>query len=132
MHRWPRLLLQTGFGLAVALGLPVRAQAPAAERAVPFEWIMLVTSQERARLEVEAAPLMRFLHEQRPLLLNRGELLTFRVPSSLDAGAAILQLVPPDLRGQIDRNHLFRRETAPYRFPAASARCNARHAPCPD
>lgn len=80
---------------------------PDGARMISFEWIMLVTPEQRAVLDGEASALMGFLRARRPFGLNNGELLLFSVPPDLDAGDAILNLVPPALRGQIDRNHLY-------------------------
>lgn len=82
-------------------------------RAVQFEWIMLVTSEERARLDAEASALLAYLTSTTPLALLDGvELLTFTVPPDLDADASILQLVPESLRDRIDRNHVYEAEAA--------------------
>lgn len=85
----------------------VELTLPDGARSIAFEWIMLVTPEQRARLDGEAAALMSFLSAERAFGLTDGDLLTFRVPPDLDADDAILELVPADLRGQIDRNHLF-------------------------
>lgn len=85
----------------------VEITLPDGARAIAFEWIMLVTAEQRARLEGEAAALMGFLSAARPFGIGAGELLTFSVPPDLDANDAILDLVPAELRGQIDRNHLY-------------------------
>ncbi|HEY0960878.1 MAG TPA: S8 family serine peptidase [Pseudomonadales bacterium] len=77
------------------------------ERAIESEWIMVVTPEERARLDTEAAELLRYLTGTEPFALADGELLTFRVPPDLDANDAILQLVPESMREQIDRNHVY-------------------------
>lgn len=85
----------------------VEATLPDGTRTLAAEWIMLVTPEQRAVLEGQAPALMGFLRARRPFGLNNGELLLFRVPPDLDTDAAILNLVPPALRGQIDRNHLY-------------------------
>ena len=77
-------------------------------RAIEFEWVMLVNAEQRAQLQGEAEDLLDFLSDSEPFgLLQGGELLTFRVPPDLDANQAILDLVPTNLRGLIDRNHLY-------------------------
>lgn len=81
-------------------------------RAVEFEWVMLVTPAERQQLNDEAGALLDFLAGTQPFALTEGELLTFRVPPDLDANDAILQLVPENLRGLIDRNHLYNTQDA--------------------
>lgn len=76
-------------------------------RAIESEWIMVVTPDERARLNTEAAELLRYLTGTEPFALTDGELLTFTVPPDLDANDAILELVPETMRGLIDRNHVY-------------------------
>lgn len=76
-------------------------------RAIESEWIMVVTPDERARLDTEAAELLRYLTGTEPFALTDGELLTFTVPPDLDANDAILELVPETMRGLIDRNHVY-------------------------
>lgn len=76
-------------------------------RAVEFEWVMLVTPEQRQQLDDEAAELLSFLTDTEPFALTEGELLTFRVSPDLDANDAILQLVPENLRDLIDRNHIY-------------------------
>lgn len=76
-------------------------------RAVEFEWLMLVTAEQRARLSNEAAELMNYLTETQPFALIDGELLTFTVPPDLDAAGALLELVPEGMRELIDRNHIY-------------------------
>lgn len=76
-------------------------------RAVEFEWVMLVTPEQRQQLDDEAAELLNFLTDTEPFALAAGELLTFRVPPDLDADDAILELVPENLRDLIDRNHIY-------------------------
>ncbi|MGV3593147.1 MAG: S8 family serine peptidase [Gammaproteobacteria bacterium] len=76
-------------------------------RAIESEWIMVVTPDERARLDTEAAELLRYLTGTEPFELTDGELLTFTVPPDLDANDAILELVPETMRGLIDRNHIY-------------------------
>jgi minor extracellular protease Epr len=111
----------------------VEITLPDGARAIAFEWIMLVTAEQRARLEGEAAALMGFLSAAQPFGIGAGELLTFSVPPDLDANDAILDLVPAELRGQIDRNHLYaprddkrprwlRALTGGDKSPAASAK----------
>lgn len=85
----------------------VEATLPDGTRTLAAEWIMLVTPAQRAQLDGQAPALMGFLRAQRPFGLNNGQLLLFRVPPDLDANEGILNLVPPALRGQIDRNHLY-------------------------
>lgn len=85
----------------------VEITLPDGARAIAFEWIMLVTAEQRAQLDGEAAALMGFLSGTRPFGLGGGELLTFSVPPDLDANDAILDLVPPALRDRIDRNHVY-------------------------
>jgi subtilisin family serine protease len=77
------------------------------ERAVEFEWVMVVTPEERARLDDEAADLLNYLTDSEPFALADGELLTFTVPPDLDANDAILDLVPDNMRDLIDRNHIY-------------------------
>ncbi len=76
-------------------------------RAIEFEWVMLVDTAQRQRLDTEAAALLPFLADVRPFSATGSELLTFRVPPDLDANDNILQLLPDDLRGFIDRNHVY-------------------------
>ncbi len=77
-------------------------------RAIEFEWVMIVTPQERARLDNEAAELLSYLTDSEPFALaDNGELLTFSVPPDLDANDAILDLVPGNMRDLIDRNHIY-------------------------
>jgi minor extracellular protease Epr len=77
-------------------------------RAVEFEWIMLVTPEQRARLNVEAAELLKYLTTSESITLaGDQELLRFRVPPELDANDAVLELVPENLRSLIDRNHIY-------------------------
>jgi minor extracellular protease Epr len=90
-------------------------------RAIEFEWIMLVTPAERQQLNNEAAALLDFLAGTQPFALTEGEMLTFRVPPDLDANDAILQLLPENLRGLIDRNHLYSPQDAEADEPAGSA-----------
>jgi minor extracellular protease Epr len=85
----------------------VETTLPDGTRALATEWIMLVTPAQRAQLEGQAPALMGFLRAQRPFGLNNGQLLLFQVPADLDANGGILNLVPPALREQIDRNHLY-------------------------
>jgi len=108
--------------------VPVRRAVPDAEgipvfveltltaeiRAIEFEWVMLVNAAQRQQLEAEAPQLLGFLAGAQPFTLTDGELLTFRVPPDLDANDAILQLVPANLRGQIDRNHLYATQDAKH------------------
>lgn len=76
-------------------------------RAIEFQWVMMVTPQQRLQLNTDSTRLMQFLTDSQPNALAGGELLTFTVPPDLDANDAILELVPANLRGQIDRNHLY-------------------------
>lgn len=76
-------------------------------RAIESEWIMVVTPEERARLDTEAAELLRYLTDAEPFVLTDGEMLTFTVPPDLDANDAILELVPDTMRELIDRNHVY-------------------------
>jgi subtilisin family serine protease len=76
-------------------------------RAVEFEWIMVVTPEQRARLDDEAAELLDYLTNTEPFALTEGELLTFTVPPDLDANDAIVDLVPDNMRELIDRNHIY-------------------------
>lgn len=95
--------------------LMVESTLPDGERVIRREWIMLVTREERVRLNGEAGALMGFLSSELPFALIQGQLLTFRVPSDFDNDLAIQSLLPPDLRDQIDRNHLY----APRAFRTA-------------
>lgn len=85
----------------------VEITLPQGERAVAFEWVMLVTAEQRQQLELEAPQLLTYLSSSQDFALTAGEMLTFAVPPDLDANDVILQLVPENLRGQIDRNHIF-------------------------
>jgi minor extracellular protease Epr len=86
----------------------VEITLPDGARAVEFEWVMIVTPQERARLDDEAAELLGYLTDTAPFALaDDGELLTFTVPPDLDANDAILDLVPDNMRDLIDRNHIY-------------------------
>jgi minor extracellular protease Epr len=91
----------------LAPGAFVELVLPDGARAVAFEWIMLVNAEERLQLAAESPQLLGFLRRSVDFALNDGELLTFLVPPDLDANDAILQLVPENLRDQIDRNHVF-------------------------
>jgi subtilisin family serine protease len=85
----------------------VEITLPQGERAVAYEWVMLVTAAQRQQLELEAPRLLTYLSSSQDFSLTAGEMLTFAVPPDLDANDVILQLVPENLRGQIDRNHIF-------------------------
>jgi minor extracellular protease Epr len=77
-------------------------------RAVEFEWVMIVTPDQRTQLDAQAAELLSYLTDTQPFALaDDGELLTFTVPPDLDANDAILDLVPDGLRDLIDRNHIY-------------------------
>lgn len=80
---------------------------PQGERVVAFEWVMLVSAEERQQLEAQAPQLLAFLDNTQDFALTAGEMLTFSVPADLDANDEILQLVPENLRSQIDRNHIY-------------------------
>jgi minor extracellular protease Epr len=86
----------------------VEITLPDGARAVEFEWVMIVTPDERARLDGEAAELLSYLTDTTPFALaDDGQLLTFTVPPDLDANDAILDLVPDNMRDLIDRNHIY-------------------------
>ncbi len=86
----------------------VEITLPDGARAVEFEWVMIVTPDERVRLDGEAAELLSYLTDTTPFALaDDGELLTFTVPPDLDANDAILDLVPDNMRDLIDRNHIY-------------------------
>jgi minor extracellular protease Epr len=86
----------------------VEITLPDGARAVEFEWVMIVTPQERARLDDEAGELLTYLTDTASFALaDEGELLTFTVPPDLDANDAILDLVPDTMRDLIDRNHIY-------------------------
>ncbi|MDY6982579.1 MAG: S8 family serine peptidase [Pseudomonadota bacterium] len=88
-------------------------------RAIESEWIMVVTPEERARLNTEAAELLRYLTDAEPFALMDGEMLTFTVPPDLDANDAILELVPDTMRELIDRNHVYDTQADETTTPAA-------------
>lgn len=91
-------------------------------RVVEFEWLMLVTAEQRERLRTEAPELMQYLTQSKPFDAIGGFLLSFMVPPDLDANAqALLARVPEDLRGLIDRNHIFSLQSGPDSTPKASA-----------
>lgn len=102
---------------------PRREESAADASPIGAEWIMVVTRDERARLDAEAAELLRYLSDTEPFAMTEGELLTFDVPPALDANDAFLELVPDTMRGQVDRNHVYR--------PQADARGGIRRAARP-
>ncbi len=96
-------------GQTAADGTPafIEITLPDGARAVEFEWVMVVTPEERERLNDEAGDLLDYLTDAEPFALAEGELLTFTVPPDLDANDAILDLVPENMRDLIDRNHIY-------------------------
>ena len=75
-----------------------------------FEWVMRVSTEERALLGRDGAELLRYLTASVPLAASGEELLRFTVPPDLDADSALLQLVPETLRDRIDRNDVYELE----------------------
>lgn len=95
--------------LAAATAQPPVSEMRLADgtRVVAFEWIMLVSPEQRQLLAAQAPGLMRYLRASRSFSLISGELLTFAIPADLDQNDAVLELVPESLRGQLDRNHIY-------------------------
>lgn len=93
-------------------------------RVVEFEWVMLVTLDQRERLRAEAPELMQYLAHTKPVNAIGGFLLSFMVPPDLDANThALLARVPEDLRHLIDRNHIYALQRgAPETLPEASTK----------
>lgn len=76
-------------------------------RIIQREWVLMASNADIEHLRESDSELLDYIHQSRELGSLQQQLITFRVPGSLDNQQSIERLLPEHLHQALDRQHVY-------------------------